>query len=255
MKPRNKEVNIFNMSLLDVLCGALGAFCFMMLVLLPSYTTANNRAKAPELPPDFDPKNYQEALQRIKQLESSLDEYKNYADKLDRQNSQARNQVDQLQKQVDQLNKENDVLSMRNPVIAIAGFNIAAGDTIQMWVEDLSAGDDQKPPGKLDLTKIQDPHWIGDMRFAAAGMSVTYYMVRDAPRTHEFRISLKVIRHDTAAGAMQGWVSVNGFNEQVWIPSVKINSERVAVPVAQVKIGADNKQKMQQIVPKEYLPQ
>lgn len=33
MKPKNKEVNIFNMSLLDILCGALGAFCFMMLVL------------------------------------------------------------------------------------------------------------------------------------------------------------------------------------------------------------------------------
>src|SRR5262245_10400003 len=167
MKPRNKEVNIFNMSLLDILCGALGAFCFMMLVLMPSYTAANNRSKAPELPPDFDPKNYQEALQRIKQLESSLDQYKNYADKLDRENSQARNQIDQLKKQVDQLNKENDQLSMRNPMIAIAGFNIAAGDTLQMWVEDLSTGDDQKPPGKLDLTKIQDPHWIGDMRFAA----------------------------------------------------------------------------------------
>ena len=35
MRARPREVNIFNMSLLDILCGALGAFCFMMLVALP----------------------------------------------------------------------------------------------------------------------------------------------------------------------------------------------------------------------------
>ena len=37
MRARNREINIFNMSLLDILCGALGAFCFMMIVLLPYY--------------------------------------------------------------------------------------------------------------------------------------------------------------------------------------------------------------------------
>lgn len=42
MKRQNREVNIFNMSLLDILCGALGAFCFMMLALFPSYMKAQN---------------------------------------------------------------------------------------------------------------------------------------------------------------------------------------------------------------------
>lgn len=37
MKSRSREVNIFNMSLLDILCGALGAFCFMMLALFPDH--------------------------------------------------------------------------------------------------------------------------------------------------------------------------------------------------------------------------
>jgi hypothetical protein len=43
MKPRNREINIFNMSLLDILCGALGAFCFMMLTLFPYYTKAKQQ--------------------------------------------------------------------------------------------------------------------------------------------------------------------------------------------------------------------
>jgi hypothetical protein len=48
MKPRNREVNIFNMSVLDLLTGALGAFCFLTLALFPSYYKS---ASAPE-PPD-----------------------------------------------------------------------------------------------------------------------------------------------------------------------------------------------------------
>jgi len=37
VKPRNREVNIFNMSLLDILCGALGAFCFLTIAVMPYY--------------------------------------------------------------------------------------------------------------------------------------------------------------------------------------------------------------------------
>ena len=40
MRRRNREVNIFNMSLLDILCGTLGAFCFLMLALLPDHLKA-----------------------------------------------------------------------------------------------------------------------------------------------------------------------------------------------------------------------
>jgi hypothetical protein len=51
MKPRNREVNIFNMSVLDLLTGALGAFCFLTLALFPSYfkvTAASAAGKAQE---------------------------------------------------------------------------------------------------------------------------------------------------------------------------------------------------------------
>jgi uncharacterized protein YfaP (DUF2135 family) len=37
MKPRNREINIFSLSMLDVLSGALGAFLVIMIVLLPYY--------------------------------------------------------------------------------------------------------------------------------------------------------------------------------------------------------------------------
>ena len=46
MKSRNREVNIFNMSVLDLLTGALGAFCFLTLALFPYYFKAQNAAAA-----------------------------------------------------------------------------------------------------------------------------------------------------------------------------------------------------------------
>src|SRR3984893_5830251 len=46
MKPRNREVNIFNMSVLDLLTGALGAFCFLTLALFPSYYRSRNSSNA-----------------------------------------------------------------------------------------------------------------------------------------------------------------------------------------------------------------
>lgn len=37
MKPRNREINIFSLSMLDVISGALGAFLIIMIVLFPYY--------------------------------------------------------------------------------------------------------------------------------------------------------------------------------------------------------------------------
>ncbi|MBF6560056.1 MAG: hypothetical protein IVW56_07185 [Candidatus Binataceae bacterium] len=46
MKPRNREVSIFNMSVLDLLTGALGAFCFLTLALFPSYYKTHQTSPA-----------------------------------------------------------------------------------------------------------------------------------------------------------------------------------------------------------------
>ena len=63
MKVRPREINIFNMSLIDILCGALGAFCFMMLVLLPYYRPPSS---APNLRKEQD--DTDELLKQLEQL-------------------------------------------------------------------------------------------------------------------------------------------------------------------------------------------
>lgn len=64
MKARNREINIFNMSLLDILCGALGAFCFMMLTLFPYYTKAKKGGDSTTIQNQLD-----QAQKRIEELD------------------------------------------------------------------------------------------------------------------------------------------------------------------------------------------
>ena len=58
MRPRSREINIFNLSMLDVICGSLGTFILLMIILLPYYKKDNI--------------NYQQEIQQIRrQLDAS----------------------------------------------------------------------------------------------------------------------------------------------------------------------------------------
>lgn len=84
MRARNREINIFNMSLLDILTGMLGAFLFLMLGLLPYYAKVSRNK-------DINP-------EEVKQLR---EENKNLRDQTERQQQQ----IADLQKQLDELQK------------------------------------------------------------------------------------------------------------------------------------------------------
>src|ERR1043165_7920265 len=91
---RNREVNIFNMSLLDILCGALGAFCFMMLSLLPYYH-----------PPGED---YQKVNEEQKKMLNEVQDIKDLMERL-KFTSNAEDQrelVEKLQKAIDELENQ-----------------------------------------------------------------------------------------------------------------------------------------------------
>jgi methionine salvage enolase-phosphatase E1 len=69
MRARRREINIFNMSLLDILCGALGAFCFMMLVLFPYYKPGRGSEQL-----RADQEKTRELMREIEKLKDQLTE-------------------------------------------------------------------------------------------------------------------------------------------------------------------------------------
>ena len=129
MRAGNREINIINMSLLDILCGAMGAFCFMMLALFPYWSPTGVGAK--------------DAAAKSEQMQRELEELKEQlrrsggaaaADALER--------LEKLQKQIQQLEGENNRLrkdledekkyssrmEMRNATVVTATWTTAAHD-------------------------------------------------------------------------------------------------------------------------------
>ncbi len=232
MKARNREINIFNMSLLDILCGALGTFCFLMLVLFPYYSIGKNAKQAPEIPPGVDPKTLEQAKARIEQLEETLKKFQNFAQDSQNQATQAQAQAQQFQAQNKQLRDQNARLKFRNPFLAEADFQLAPGDQAQVAEEDGRESDDGKVKGaRLDPNKIQGAVFNGDL--VAIGGRSSYWLVRDGP-SDKYKFFFKVVKHDVSKGPLVvggSILSSDGFKE---IPRFFVAQERAMVPLGTV---------------------
>ena len=115
MKVRPREINIFNMSLIDILCGALGAFCFMMLVLLPYYKPPGSAADLYK-----DQAQTQELLKEMERLKDAAKDSalaQQMADMLRRMEEQIKKlqgEVNQFAAQNQQLQNDNDGLTKKS---------------------------------------------------------------------------------------------------------------------------------------------
>src|SRR4051812_19903051 len=115
MRARTREVNIFNMSLLDILCGALGAFCFMTLVLLPYY-------KPPATEEDLRQQeaNTDDLLKQLQKLKTEAKQgafalqFSDLADKLQMQVKQLQGEVNRYSSENQRLTEENKQLTENN---------------------------------------------------------------------------------------------------------------------------------------------
>src|SRR5947207_4159994 len=196
MRARPREVNIFNMSLLDILCGALGAFCFMMLVALPYYIVgtpdrARSQQRTQELLKDLDKlrermsdpaqaeelrRMIDELTAQIKQLEGQVNQYAYEKEQLSNENDGLKKQNDELIKQTDQLKKENDqyaatdkkqrrLIAQRKPTAVL----VTATDQdqqVDMYLEDdlVQEGSDKSANPPFDPAKPwHDSNWVNDI--------------------------------------------------------------------------------------------
>src|SRR5258708_4188952 len=250
MKPRNREINIFNMSLLDVLCGALGAFCFLMLVLFPFYSQDKGSAKAPDVPNGVDPKTFEEAKGRIKELEDVLKKFQDYAGQADAQHKRLEAENRQLQNDLKAAQDRNDQLEMRNPLLTMGRFTLGDSDFVQVYVEDDRTTVKGGKSEKVDPTKIQDSRFNGDFVAYAEGAGMSYFLVRDSP-IGEYRVFLKIIKHKPSDPAIRGFVVVQVTGQFEVTPTVYATKENTSIPIAVVTLDKDQKQTIRMVKPKE----
>ncbi len=129
MRTRNREINIFNMSLLDVLSGALGAFMFMMLSFVPYYNIViqNKLTPTEQQKEKEDLKDKLAALEqknrdldkRIEDLTEALtkagkgDVTAEELAKLEEENNRLRKEIEKLKAENEKLRAENAELQAR----------------------------------------------------------------------------------------------------------------------------------------------
>jgi hypothetical protein len=203
MRARAREINIFNMSLLDILCGALGAFCFMMLVLLPYY-------KPPGKATDLHKQEVetQDLLRQLEQLRENAKDAalaQQMADtmrKLDEELKQMQGQLNQLTAENDRLNTENQNLTARNqkqsgqiamhhPFLTVAVTNPAQDLDVYLDSDGMTEEKKSNPP--FDPTKPhQSTFFLGDLSGWWTDHGATVWMTRDTPVGVHYKLYVKI---------------------------------------------------------------
>jgi hypothetical protein len=192
LKTKSREVNIFNMSLLDILCGALGAFCFMMLVLFPYWKPAGMEAA--------DRAQDAEQLEReIQDLRKALSEA-NSADAAGLQKrvnglQQSINKLQgQLNKATQDLQQKDQQLAqfeMRNPVV-LATQSWQANQDLDLYVE-WDYAKEKQPYPKADPNKKQWEYYAGEARVDCKSACAEMWLIRDVPAGRSFTLFYKYL--------------------------------------------------------------
>jgi hypothetical protein len=203
MRARSREINIFNMSLLDILCGALGAFCFMMLVLLPYY-------KPPGKETDLHDQEVktQELLDELEKLRGRAQDsavaqqMAQLVQKLQEQMKQQQGQLNQLAAENDQLKNQNQNLAaknsrqsaqldMRHPFLISSVSTPAQELDIYLDSDTLSEKKLANPP--FDPSKAHHSiFFTGDIASFAAERGIASWVTRDVPANSRYKLYVKV---------------------------------------------------------------
>jgi predicted metal-dependent enzyme (double-stranded beta helix superfamily) len=249
MRARRREINIFNMSLLDILCGALGAFCCMLLVALPYYRPAQNaaqvqeqRARTEQLMREIeklkeklsDPSAAEDLEELLRQLQAQIQALQGQVNQLTGENEQLRAdkqqlsvQNQQLRGEHEQLNEENRQLKARSPFVVFVQSDVQ--QDLDLYLDDVTAatskGEKNPPfdPGREHHATF----WPGDLSVYAPGRGVSTWMVRDTPAGSRFKIYAKVqpLSVFTAPAHVDGIVMGSGFST-IPLPKITLTTSR-----------------------------
>ncbi len=207
MRSSSREVNIFNMSLLDILCGALGAFCFLMLVLFPSY---ENKVKAggndtaaledelrrtqAELQRERDKAakgktgDVQEMNRQLKQAEDAWHKAEARARDAEGKLQKARSEARDAQEQASQATGRAE--AAKRPLVVEAMWSNPA-DEVNVYVRYLGKSEKGTVAPAFDPNVRPQTSYIGDNWFTWTGHEM--WLLRDTP-TGEYEVYYRLAK-------------------------------------------------------------
>lgn len=241
MKPRNREVNIFNMSLLDILCGALGAFCFMMLVLFPFWKPGGPNAVDAE-------KKAQELMQQMEELKKAVanspgggGDIAQKLGQLQQQMQQQQGELNRAMRDLEESKQKVQQLEIRNPIEVIAMWRTAKHD-VDIYLQSNYVGANKHRPPDFDPTKKQGQTFFGEGYIdCSSGPCSDIWTIRDTPAGGEIKIYYRFFQ----ANGNPDPVSVYGYflnnGDFYRLPIVELKTEKTGAFLGTIFVKADYK--------------
>ena len=221
MRARNREVNIFNISMLDILTGMLGAFLFLMLGLVPYYTRViQSKLITPEEQQQFE--NLKKLLdqgakgpltqEQIQQLRDQLDDLQKQVAGLQGRNQQLQEQADQLQNDLDNAkqdlkksNEDRDFWEAQQGTISVIGTWDSTKTDVDLFIRapngKIYGAKKEKLFGREVLSDGSDSH---GSTWAANDEGILAFMVESGDYLIFYRIPQNAVP-GTYAG-LRGWI-------------------------------------------------
>jgi hypothetical protein len=261
MRARSREINIFNMSLLDILCGALGAFCFMMLVLLPYY-------KPPGKETDLHDQELktQDLLDELSKLRAQAQDsalaqqMAQLMEKLQEQLKQMQGQLNQMAAENDQLKTQNDKLTaknqrqsqqidnMRHPFLTMVASYPPQELDVYLENDGVTEKNESNPP--FDPTKPhQSSFFAGDVCAWWPDHGMTVRLTRDAIPGLHYKLFIKIPQSADPAVSPAATIVKTMAISETWkldLPDVTLSPMRFWTLVGTFSIPPDGKPTFQE---------
>jgi hypothetical protein len=268
MKVRPREINIFNMSLIDILCGALGAFCFMMIVSLPYYKPPGSgglreqQQATNDLFKDIDrlqnsdlsdPKQLEELKKKLQELEAQVKQLQGQVNAYAAENEELKKKNEDLQAAND---KKDKTLRQKKPFLVVTSGNNLAQD-IDLYLQDDMVSDKtgKGVNGPLDPTKPRNfSNWASDQMAYVPGHGVTVWVTTDTPVDAHYKVYVKLASDvSTRAPTEMRTVVFGDFGKtnQSVLPTVTLTLERYWALLGTIAVDAENKLSFKEATPTE----
>jgi hypothetical protein len=237
MRTRTREVQIFNMSLIDILCGALGAFCFMTLGALPFYRPPGsaiilqqNQEQTQKLLDELDRLRQSADPELAKKMEELQRRLEDQIKQLEGQVNQYASENEQLQAQNKELTEKNQQqtlsLNARNPFVLFAAANEANQDLTLYLEDDSTKGDKRNPRFDPTTAEPQGHFWSGDVDFRFPNRGVAMWLVRDSPANIHYKLYLRLVNEPAKRQTTSVISGAYGNNYSLTFPEVTLGSGR-----------------------------
>jgi hypothetical protein len=242
MKRRNREINIFNLSMMDVISGAMGAFLIILIIFSRYYRSDPLDSKSiKELTQELQEAretlqeiekmikggaNIRELLEKLKETQQLLAQAENRVEDLKDKLDQADSQIKRLEKDVDYYKDQADRLKNRLPYIVLAAWNCPVVD-IDIYLENDATSSTTKQRMTPFNPNIQQwSYWSGDEYIdtqSSPGSEV--WMVRDVIPEVKGKIFYKMMGYSETTPECIIVGGIYHSNSSIVIPNITLSGQ------------------------------